>query len=97
MRDGHVTKRELERYLEQGAEEEHKRLLLHLLAVCPGCYAVGGYVLDLYRAGAIDLGFSTIDLALAKSRAEAPALWKKLSRHPPERRRALIRDTPQVP
>ena len=54
-------------------------LLLHELAVCPECYRVGGYILDLYQAGSLKIPFGLVDLALARSRAEAPALWRELA------------------
>lgn len=95
MHDEHLTAKRLKKLLEEGASEEQNRLLIHHLALCPDCYQVGGYILDLYRAQAIGLAFCTVDLELARSRAEAPALWEKLSAFPKERREGLIHDLPR--
>lgn len=79
MIDAHLTAETLAAILDVDRTEEENQFLLHHLAICPECHAVGGYILDLYRAGAIDLAFSVVDLGLGKSRAEAPALWQELS------------------
>lgn len=75
----HLDSEALERWLSQDNDEGRSESLLHLLSTCPECYRAGGYILDLYRAGALPLVFSRIDLALARSRAEAPGLWEELS------------------
>jgi tetratricopeptide (TPR) repeat protein len=95
MGEIHITRAGLQKFLEQGADERQKRLLLHQLAVCPKCYAVGGYILDLYRAGAIDIGFGPVDLALAQSRAAAPKLWEALRPEPAEKRRTAVLGNPR--
>jgi hypothetical protein len=95
MRDDHLTPERLHKLLEEGASAEQNRLLLHHLALCPTCYAVGGYILDLYRDQAIDVSFCSVDLELARSRAEAPALWEKLEPFSRERQRGLVRDLPR--
>lgn len=95
MDDAHLTPEGLRKLLEESGDEEMNRLLLHLLAVCPSCHRVGGYLLDLYRTGAIGLPFSTIDVGFARSRAEAPALMARLARYPFERQRAFVRDLPR--
>jgi tetratricopeptide (TPR) repeat protein len=79
--------------MERDSDQEENLLLLHHLAVCPACYRVGGYLLDLFEAGAIDLAFSSIDIALARSRAEAPALLARLERYSFPKALGLIRDT----
>jgi len=93
MRDEHLTAASLEILLTEDRTEDENRLLLHQLATCPDCYADVGYVLDLYRAGAIDLAFSSVDLGLAKSRAEAPQLWQELKKKPLEAWRRTVRRT----
>src|SRR5437588_4088185 len=93
MHETHLTRASLARFLASGGDEEANRLLLHLLATCDDCYAVGGYILDFYRAGAFSLNFCTLDIELARSRAEAPALRKRLLRFTFERQLGLIRDT----
>ena len=50
MRDAHLTADEIGHFLDKG-DQLINRLFLHHLAVCPGCYAVAGHVLDLYQAG----------------------------------------------
>ncbi|HZF13951.1 MAG TPA: tetratricopeptide repeat protein [Thermoanaerobaculia bacterium] len=95
MRDSHLTPEILHHLLTRDNDPEEHRLLLHHLAVCPACYKVAGYVLDLFEAGAIDLAFSTVDLDLARSRAEAPLLLAELGRHPYEAQQALVRQTPR--
>jgi tetratricopeptide (TPR) repeat protein len=79
MEDHHLTPEELRRLLDRDRGEEETRLLLHTLAVCPACRAVGGSILDLYREGAIGLTFCMVDIELARSRASAPALFEELS------------------
>lgn len=93
MKDAHLKAEDIDPLL-WDEDEVRNRLLLHHLAVCPECYAVGGFILDLYLAGEIDLKFGHIDLVLGRSRLEAPALWEKLSKHRGFKRQvALVRDT----
>ncbi len=95
MRERHLSRREIRRIIEVENSETQTKLLLHHLAVCPECFATGGYILDLYLAGALPERFSSVDVDLAKSRADAPALFVKLSRFSLERQRGLVRDTRQ--
>jgi tetratricopeptide (TPR) repeat protein len=95
MREEHLTAEGLERLLEEDSSPEHNRLLLHHLAICPACYAVAGYILDLYEAGALPLTFCTVDIDLARSRAEAPALYEALRRYSFGEQQSLIRDIPR--
>jgi tetratricopeptide (TPR) repeat protein len=89
----HLNRATLERLLAEDRTEDENRSLLHLIAVCPECRKAGGYLLDLHRAGALPLHFGPVDVALARSRAEAPRLWERLARHSHERRLALVRTT----
>jgi tetratricopeptide (TPR) repeat protein len=89
----HLNGASLERLLAQDRTEDENRSLLHLIAVCPECRKAGGYLLDLHRTGALPPLFGPLDVSLARSRAEAPRLWKILARHPHERRLALTRAT----
>lgn len=89
MRDAHLTAADLEQILED-ENEVRNRLFLHHLAVCPECYAVGGYILDLYLAGEISLDLCTVEINIARSRREAPALWQELHELPLEEQRALL-------
>lgn len=94
MKDAHLTPELLERLLQEDNGAEQNRFMLHHLAVCPGCYAVGGYLLDLYRAGAIGLEFCVIDIDFARSRAAAPALFATLQAFSAEEQRHLVATDP---
>jgi tetratricopeptide (TPR) repeat protein len=74
----HLTKEILERYFSTTQSDEVARMLLHLVAVCPECRAVGGSILAAYKAGAIGVQFSSVDVALFESRMEAEELWEVL-------------------
>ncbi len=95
MREEHLTAESLERLLGEESSEEHNHLLLHHLAVCPACYAVAGYILDLYEAGSLPLTFCTLDLEMARSRAESPALLGALRRYSFGEQQGLVRDIPR--
>ena len=91
MKDAHLTPGFLARLLEEDNDADQNRFILHHLAVCPGCYAVGGYILDLYRTGALQPEFCVIDIELARSRAAAPVLFATLQAFTPEEQRDLVR------
>jgi len=95
MKDSHLTPETLRLLLARDSTEEENRALLHQFAVCPACNAVGGYILDLYEQGALDLHFCTVDIELAQSRAEAPILFAKLERFAFPIQQGLVRDTQQ--
>jgi tetratricopeptide (TPR) repeat protein len=90
----HLTPEELDRLLAVDRTEEQNRNLFHQIAVCPGCREAGGYLLDLFRSGALSLRFGLVELALARSRAEAPELWRRLEPLSPEERLRLVRADP---
>jgi len=92
MRQEHLTKQEIRHFVEHEHDEIELKLLLHHLAVCPGCYAAGGYILDLYVAGSLPAKFSSIDLDLARSRAEAPRLYARLSGLSFAKQQGLLKD-----
>jgi tetratricopeptide (TPR) repeat protein len=94
MRDRHLTSEILQHLLARDGREDNW-LLLHHLALCPSCYLVGGYILDLYEAGAIGPDFCSLDLDLARSRAVAPELLEKLDRHEYQKQAGLVRDSPR--
>lgn len=89
MEHEHLEKDALSRLLAVDRTEDQNRALLHQLAICPQCYRVGGYVLDLHRAGQLPLNFGVVDVELARSRAEAPSLWECLRQLPQSRRISL--------
>jgi tetratricopeptide (TPR) repeat protein len=91
MKDIHLTKEDFERLL-SGEDEPRNRLVLHHLATCVSCYAAAGYILDLYNKGEIDDRLCTVDIALGKSRRDAPALFEDLRWFPLPQQRAMIRD-----
>jgi tetratricopeptide (TPR) repeat protein len=93
MNDSHLTGSEIRQLIETDNTATQTKLLLHHLAVCPDCYAEGGYILDLHLAGALPERFSSVDIDLAKSRADAPGLYAKLSRFGFKRQQGLLRDT----
>lgn len=89
MEHEHLDQEGLSRLLAVDRTEDQNRSLLHQLAVCPDCYRVGGYVLDLHRDGQLPLNFGVVDVELARSRAEAPVLWESLRQVPQPRRISL--------
>src|SRR3954452_2637175 len=93
MREHHLSRREIRQLIEVENSVPQTKLLLHHLAVCPDCYASGGYILDLHQAGMLPPRFSSVDVDLARSRAEAPHLFEKLERFSFERQQGLIKDT----
>lgn len=97
MEHEHLSLAALNRILAQDRTEDQNRNLLHQLAVCPECYKVGGYLLDLFRSGWLSLSFGPVDADLARSRAEAPHLWEGLKDIPHARRLSLVQsDRPFV-
>lgn len=92
--DSHLDEETLARLLAD-ANEDWLRLLLHELARCGPCQDAGGYILDLYRSGALKIPFGVGDLALAKSRMEAPRLWAELKDAPPHAVRRLVQTEPR--
>lgn len=92
MKDGHLDRETLDHLLSRDLDETQNRFLLHHLAVCSDCHAVGGYLLDLYEEGRIDAAFTPVDVDLALSRRRAPRLWRQLRRHPAPRRWDLVQD-----
>ena len=78
MEHKHIDAAALERWLAMDRTAEQNEQLFHLLAVCPRCREVGGWLLDLYRGQALPPVFGLLDAALARSRAEAPRLLEEL-------------------
>jgi len=91
--DSHLDEETLARLLAD-ASEDWLRFLLHELARCGPCQDVGGYILDLYRSGALKIPFGVGDLVLAKSRMEAPRLWAELKESSPHEINRLVQTTP---
>lgn len=97
MEHEHLDQAALDRLLGLDRTDDQNRAMLHHLAICPECYKVGGYLLDLFQEGLLPLRFSVVDVELARSRAEASILWKALLRLPHLRRLELVqRERPFV-
>ncbi len=89
IEDSHLDEEMLARLLSE-SNEDWLRLLLHELTLCGSCHDTGGYILELYRSGALKIPFGIGDLALARSRMEAPGLWRELDSLPIEEVRRRI-------
>ena len=93
MEHKHLDAAALEHLLATDRTAEQNEQLFHLLAVCPPCREVGGWLLDLHRSQALPPVFGSIDAALARSRAEAPGLLEELTHlDPPDRLAQLHAD-----
>ena len=80
MEHKHLDAATLEHLLAMDRTVKQNEQLFHLLAVCPRCREVGGWLLELHQAKALPPVFGPIDAALARSRAEAPGLLEDSSR-----------------
>jgi len=78
MEHQHLDAAVLERLLATDRTPEQNQQLFHLLAVCPHCREIGGWLLELHQANALPPIFGPIDAALARSRAEAPRFLREL-------------------
>jgi tetratricopeptide (TPR) repeat protein len=90
MEHRHLDAAALERLLATDRTVEQNEQLFHLLAVCPRCREIGGWLLELHQAKALPTLFGPIDAALARSRAEAPQLLAELLPLEPEERLARL-------
>jgi tetratricopeptide (TPR) repeat protein len=90
MEHKHLDAASMERLLAVDRTAEQNEQLFHLLAVCPACREVGGWLLELHQADALPAVFGLIDAALARSRAEAPRLLEELMASDPQNRLALL-------
>ena len=95
MEHKHLDAATLERLLAMDRTAEQNASLFHLLAVCPQCREVGGWLLELHQAHALPEIFGPIDAALARSRAEAPRLLQELAPLDPEERLARLHAYPR--
>ena len=95
MKHKHLDAAALERQLAADRTAEQNEQLFHLLAVCPICQEVGGWLLELHEANALPPVFGLIDAALAWSRAEAPGLMDELLSLAPEERLARVHAEPR--
>ncbi len=86
----HLDAATLEYLLATDRTARQNEQLFHLLAVCPHCREVGGWLLELKQADALPPVFGPIDAALARSRAEAPGILEELRPILPEERLACL-------
>jgi tetratricopeptide (TPR) repeat protein len=91
MKHEHLDAEMLGRLLNLDRTEDQTRSLLHQIAVCEECRRVGGWLLELYESGALSLQFGIVEVALARSRAEAPRLFGRLTALSPEQRASQLR------
>jgi tetratricopeptide (TPR) repeat protein len=94
MEHKHLDAAALDRLLATDRTAEQNEQLFHLLAVCPACREVGGWLLGLHQSQALAPVFGPIDAALARSRAEAPRLLEELAALPQDRL-ALLHANPR--
>jgi len=94
MEHKHLDVAALDRLLATDRTAEQNEQLFHLLAVCPACRVVGGWLLELHQANALAHVFGPIDAALARSRAEAPRLLEEIAALPQDRL-ALLHANPR--
>jgi tetratricopeptide (TPR) repeat protein len=90
MEHKHLDAAALEDLLATDRSVKQNEQLFHLLAICPRCRDVGGWLLELHQANALPPVFGPIDAALARSRAEAPRLLEVLLPLDPEQRLARL-------
>ena len=95
MEHRHLDAAALEHLLAADRTAKQTEQLFHLLAVCPRCREVGGWLLELHQANALPPVFGLIDAALARSRAEAPRLLDELLPLVPEERLARVHANPR--
>jgi tetratricopeptide (TPR) repeat protein len=95
MEHKHLDATALERLLATDRTAEQNEQLFHLLAVCPVCREVGGWLLELRQSQALPPVFGLIDAVLARSRAEAPQLLAELAVLDPQDRLARLHADPR--
>ncbi len=95
MEHDHLDAAALDELLATDRTVKQNKQLFHLLAVCPRCREVGGWLLELHKANALTPVFGPIDAALARSRAEAPQLLEVLLPLDPEVRLARLHADPR--
>jgi len=96
MEHKHLDAAALDHLLAMDRTLQQNEHLFHLLAVCPRCREIGGWLLELHQANALPPVFGPIDAALARSRAEAPNLLEDLLPLDPEQRLAHLHTDPRL-
>ncbi len=95
MEHRHLDAATLEHLLATDRTATQNEQLFHLLAVCPRCREVGGWLLELHETNALPPVFGLIDASLARSRSEAPPLLEELLPLAPEERLARLHADPR--
>jgi hypothetical protein len=95
MEHKHLDATALENLLAEDRTVAQNEQLFHLLAVCPACRKVGGWLLELHQENALPPLFGLIDAALGRSRADAFRLWEALAPLDPEDRLARLHAEPR--
>jgi tetratricopeptide (TPR) repeat protein len=94
MEHKHLDAAALDHLLATDRTAKQNEQLFHLLAVCPECHKIGGWLLELHRAHALPSIFGPLDAALARSRADAPQLLEEILTLDPEERLARLHANP---
>jgi tetratricopeptide (TPR) repeat protein len=92
MAHSHLDDATLNELLRLNDHRVQKDVLLHLLAACPECGRVGAHLLEAARAGLLPRDYSALEAELARSRAGAAALWKRLERLSFEKQLGVVRE-----
>ena len=83
MQHAHLTREDVDLFLEADSSETSRQIFLHLLAVCPECYKAGGAILEAYLAGDLKLDPELADPAMMAVASGAPPLagaWDALAK-----------------
>lgn len=89
----HLDAKGLEELVLLNEHRTQRRFLLDALGLCPECAKVGEHLLAAREAGWLSEDYGILEAELARSRFGAPALWERLARYSPEKRRGLLLDT----
>ncbi|MEM9291399.1 MAG: hypothetical protein AAGD01_06945 [Acidobacteriota bacterium] len=97
MEHAHVNAHTLRQILDRGQDPLAMRLLLHQVSVCAGCRERLHPLYELVTSGLLpdDGSFTALDLALAVSRYQAPALWAELSELPESEWSQRVQEDPR--
>jgi hypothetical protein len=79
MEHKHLDAAALERQLAADRTAEQNEQLFHLLAVCPRCREVGGWLLELHQANVFPPVFGLIDATSPGRAPKRPGSWRSFS------------------
>jgi len=92
MQHTHLTRDDVDLFLEDERSAVSGQIFLHLLAVCPECYKAGGALLEAHLAGDLELDFEAFNAELVLGRARAQELWKELAGLDVQQRKELVQE-----